>query len=1318
MKNKGRHIRAAAVLSFAALAGVAHADWFLANSNADNIYASQTGCAQFTGFLPTGDRPQGVAVSPDGSRIYVANYEGSVTVIDARSHATLGTVRVSQNTLSVAATATRIYSVGGGRLDITDAGSLTNVGTVLLPGYAMKVVASRDGSRVFVSSSGYLTILDTATNIPSFVALDPNVMGPRGLDVSPNGQRVYIAHGGNIDVVDTATNSVVNSIPIPDGGEPMDVAVNVDGTRIFVAVNKNVNGTALPGQMMVFDTASNALLATRATGRSPAFIAANRSLIFVSTLGETGYSGGVVSTFWTDGYALAEHVQAFSIPAGVAAWDPPPSTPPEDLEITGIEVTQGINDLAGSVRLVAGRRTFVRVHVRSTLTDVPGINHNVSGNLFGATEYCTQGQNCIDVIKGSIPNINQPALLQIPPNPNRGNIHHSLLFELPWAWVSSGEPLKLYPAVAGHGMLPASSCAADLPMKRVYFELGTELNVQFVRMRYPFRTASGGSTYIEATKAHQDESEAMLKRFFPLSEIRARDPVVMNSELLKFWVERTAFGCIYKLPPERRDECATLFVNHELGALRTAWGNIGPGAYGDADGVYGLIPPVPNGVDPDGSLFGVRGQCCVNRASSGFAHHPMTTTHEIAHMLGRDHPAEHAAVCGHADRLDPNYPHPLTLIHPLAGFNPATGLMGFDPGHARAPGEPETDRWMKDEAALVGPRVLTPYNTFDLLSYCQPRGISDYTYNALYLQLRAWRPDFSPTKRTVLKLPPRKGVPVPGDWLMVTGEIRADGGFALARRLAGVVNPPTRVAGAYAIRLLDGAGAVLADYPFTPTAGGDAVGVLGGVFEVVPFAVGTRTVRLVEIANARVVANEAVSASAPTVSSVVLAGPPSGFGGEVSLSWSGSDADGDALSYDVLISRDGGVNFTPLIVGSTATTATVETARIGGGSVRLRVVAKDGVHTGFADSAAFSIPDKTPEVRIVLPGVEDVYVGQAVNFEASVSDPQDGSLPAASIVWRLGARTLATGRRITVGDFPAGLNEVSVTATNSLGLSATAYLELRAVPRTPPAAPVIAASPRYAAWQVAAGATQTQTTDLAVLNAGTGALNFTVTPSESWVSVSASAGVAPQTLTISANPSGLANGTLRRAYLTIAAAGLGEIDIPVQLAVGNTHDRDESSGALPPPPPVPMPVAAAGNDITVNEGTAVTLAGTASTVAAGHAANYQWTQLTGTTVTLANATSMSATFTAPRPSGTSEVLSFRLTVTDDTSQSATDEVSITVNALPAPPVNPPANPPPPPAKKGGGSLEWLSLAVLLVLTLWRVRTSSRDSRRKYAVAAR
>lgn len=105
-----------------------------------------------------------------------------------------------------------------------------------------------------------------------------------------------------------------------------------------------------------------------------------------------------------------------------------------------------------------------------------------------------------------------------------------------------------------------------------------------------------------------------------------------------------------------------------------------------------------------------------------------------------------------------------------------------------------------------------------------------------------------------------------------------------------------------------------------------------------------------------------------------------------------------------------------------------------------------------------------------------------------------------------------------------------------------------------------------------------------------------------------------------------------------------------------------------------LPVVDAGSDQTVDAETTVNLQGSA-TDADSSDLTYRWEQLSGATVSISQADSAAAEFTAP---GEAAELSFRLTVTDDVGGEGSDSVVVNVVVPPPPPVVTPA------ASSGGG----------------------------------
>ncbi len=113
---------------------------------------------------------------------------------------------------------------------------------------------------------------------------------------------------------------------------------------------------------------------------------------------------------------------------------------------------------------------------------------------------------------------------------------------------------------------------------------------------------------------------------------------------------------------------------------------------------------------------------------------------------------------------------------------------------------------------------------------------------------------------------------------------------------------------------------------------------------------------------------------------------------------------------------------------------------------------------------------------------------------------------------------------------------------------------------------------------------------------------------------------------------------------TTGNAGLAEIQV-----FGN-EDTGSSSGNS-------APVANAGSNLSVRQGATAQLDGSGSSDPDNDSLTYQWTQTSGTAVTLSNSNISNPTFTAPSQD---DVLTFQLTVSDYQYTSAAATVTVTV----------------------------------------------------------
>ena len=150
--------------------------------------------------------PAGVAVSPDGGRLYVAaNLADSLLVFDATKRKLLATVAVGHLPFAVA--------------------------------------LNRSGSLAYVTNWGADTVSVVDTRTSALVASIPVGLHPSSLAANPTGDEAYVANtdSDTVSVLDTRTQRVLRTIDLhpyagaPVGSSPDALAVSADGRTLYVA---------------------------------------------------------------------------------------------------------------------------------------------------------------------------------------------------------------------------------------------------------------------------------------------------------------------------------------------------------------------------------------------------------------------------------------------------------------------------------------------------------------------------------------------------------------------------------------------------------------------------------------------------------------------------------------------------------------------------------------------------------------------------------------------------------------------------------------------------------------------------------------------------------------------------------------------------------------------------------------------------------------------------------------------------------------------------------------------------------------------------
>ncbi len=201
--------------------------------------------------------PWGMAISPNGSKVYVGNADGGATagqidVVNANSLGETHLIDVSSQgltpvDLAMAMDGTRLYIACAGTdnvlaYDFGTANLVTTGFPVALGGpssrpYAIAVLP--DDSAIYVAdddasgASSEVAVIDASTAALSKLSLLP---GDRAVDVyaSPTSPKVYVptGPGGSVHVIDTgAKQFTYDMFYVPAGATPTRFAINLQGNE-------------------------------------------------------------------------------------------------------------------------------------------------------------------------------------------------------------------------------------------------------------------------------------------------------------------------------------------------------------------------------------------------------------------------------------------------------------------------------------------------------------------------------------------------------------------------------------------------------------------------------------------------------------------------------------------------------------------------------------------------------------------------------------------------------------------------------------------------------------------------------------------------------------------------------------------------------------------------------------------------------------------------------------------------------------------------------------------------------------------------------
>ncbi len=263
------------LLSLAAADALAAGRAYVGNFKDDTVSVVDVDSATVVGTIPVAAGPHGMAASKDGRRVYVGGDGSSgVDVIDVASSTVVRRIAVGKSPHGLALLPdgrTLLAGVyGEDRVAFVDVSGDTFAVRGSVPVPKPHTIAIRpDGKVAYVASQepGQFALVVVDLDTRTVVRRLPLDKPPRDLEFGFDGKMLYFTQAGidAVQVLDPTTDRVVAEVPT---GPSPHIAGVFRGAPAGTAV---VQG---PGQVLLFDPATNAALRSIAVGRQPHWIAA------------------------------------------------------------------------------------------------------------------------------------------------------------------------------------------------------------------------------------------------------------------------------------------------------------------------------------------------------------------------------------------------------------------------------------------------------------------------------------------------------------------------------------------------------------------------------------------------------------------------------------------------------------------------------------------------------------------------------------------------------------------------------------------------------------------------------------------------------------------------------------------------------------------------------------------------------------------------------------------------------------------------------------------------------------------------------------
>jgi len=557
----------------------------------------------------------------------------------------------------------------------------------------------------------------------------------------------------------------------------------------------------------------------------------------------------------------------------------------QDLKLIGLEVNQSIQNWQNSVPLIEGKPTVVRAHIRnegSGSAKVKGIRLKGTRNGMPLTGSPLEAENKATFLAPS--DTSDKDIITARRSKWRKSLNFTIRND---QWLKETVTLRLI----GDGLqcegVPAVSESCEI---EVDFQPVPELSVKFYRVKW----------YDLSGEPHQPSKEEIgdiaesLTAMYPTENVNFE-----TAELLAPQSPVSAGGF------------SLLSVNDQIETMRIL--DLASGASSNRL-YYGVVADA----DVAGLALSVGGNVASGNDS------PTTVAHELGHLLDRPHavnaedngravfpPGMKKGYCGSKAYTDEEFPY--------------SEVFGGEEIAAIGPSGVDSEMWGYDSSSME--IVVYPY-TGELMSYCNPRWVSEYTYenikSSIANQFASGNVNIVSETAGSLSSASEPGsvsMNQAQDYTLIRGRVEVSDSlvgesveflpfvsFSASQAVADSLAPKP---GDYTLQAIDEQGVTVEEVSFGPN-----LGVTEEISKSASFSVpvsNESNISEVKVryegegkASGNVIGTTAASLNPPDITVESPNGGENLGGDQTTVKWSASDPDSDSLSYVVQYSQNGG----------------------------------------------------------------------------------------------------------------------------------------------------------------------------------------------------------------------------------------------------------------------------------------------------------------------------------------------------------------------------------------------------------------------------